>query len=251
MANVLDIPERGFRFIEGVFQYSAGVAALPGWRLERARFANPVKLHEGWERIEAHLKALNLPRTAFAACELRSPSAFSEEGFTRFNRGYFSVLEQWGITIGGLNPIARSNVCPEIDKPAEPAFHAFTYAVPAPSAPPSFLIAGSGESVEGQGTYRENTVAWRDLSTEGMRRKIHHVMGEMERRMGALGFGWHNTTATKVYTVHDIFPHFAREIVERGAARHGACWHFCRPPVVDLEFEVDCRGIATELVLPA
>ena len=74
-------------------------------------------------------------------------------------------------------------------------------------------------------------------------------MGEMQRRMSALGFGWKDTTAVQVYTVHDIFPHFAREIVEHGAARHGACWHYCRPPVVDLEFEVDCRGIATELVL--
>ncbi len=250
MANVLDIPERGFRFIEGVFQYSAGVAALPGYRLERARFANPIPLQEGFQRIEAHLTSLGLPRTAFAACELRSPSAFSEEGFTRFNRGYFSVLEEWGIIIGGLNPIARSNVCPELEKPAEPSFHAFTYAVPAPSASPSFHIAGSGESVEGQGTYRENTIAWRDLSTEGMRKKVHHVMREMERRMSALGFGWKDTTAVQVYTVHDIFPHFAREIVEHGAARHGACWHYCRPPVVDLEFEMDCRGILTEVVLP-
>ena len=58
------------------------------------------------------------------------------------------------------------------------------------------------------------------------------------------------TTAVQVYTVHDIFPHFAREIVEHGAARHGACWHYCRPPVVDLEFEMDCRGILTEVVLP-
>ena len=108
MANVLDLPERGFRFIEGVFQYSAGVAALPGFRLERARFANPVKLHEGFACIEAHLTGLGLPRTAFAACELRSPSAFSEEGFTRFNRGYFSVLEQWGVPVGGAPSARRS-----------------------------------------------------------------------------------------------------------------------------------------------
>ena len=33
-------PEAGFRFVPGVFQYSAGVAALPGFRLERARFAD-------------------------------------------------------------------------------------------------------------------------------------------------------------------------------------------------------------------
>jgi len=249
MANVLDVPERGFRFVEGVFQYSAGVAAISGFRMERARFANPVPLHEGFQRVEAHLASLGLPPTAFAACELRSPEPFTEEGFVAFNRAYFGVLEKWGVIIGGLNPVARSNVCPELDKPDCPSFHAFSYAVPATGAPPSFVIAGSGESAEGKGNYRDNTVAFRDLSVSGMRAKVRHVMGEMERRMTALGFGWADTTATQVYCVHDIFPHFAEEIVARGAARHGATWQFCRPPVVDLEFEVDCRGVMTEIVL--
>lgn len=249
--HVVDLPERGFRFIEGVFQYSAGIAALPGYRIERASFANPVLLEDGFARIEAHLAGLGLPRTAFAACELRSPAAFSEEGFTRFNRGYFSVLEQWGIPAGGLNPIARSNVCPELHKPTAPSFHAFSYAVPCAGAPPSFVIAGSGESVEGQGTYRDHTVAWRDLSPDGMLRKARHVLGEMERRMAALGFAWPDTTALQIYTIHDIHPFLANEIVARGAARHGATWHLCRPPVVDLEFELDCRGVAIEHVLAA
>ena len=169
MANVLDIPERGFRFVEGVFQYSAGVAALAGFRMERARFANPIPLHEGFARIEAHLAAIGLPPTAFAACELRSPEPFTEEGFVTFNRAYFGVLEQWGVIVGGLNPVARSNVCPEHDKPDCPSFHAFSYAVPAAGAAPSFVIAGSGESTEGKGNYRDRTVAYRDLSTAGMR----------------------------------------------------------------------------------
>ncbi len=251
MANVLDLPERGFRFVEGVFQYSAGVAAIAGHRIERARFANPIPLHEGFTRIQAHLASLGLPPTAFAACELRSPEPFTEEGFVTFNRAYFGVLEKWGVIIGGLNPIARSNVCPELHKPDCPSFHAFSYAVPAAGAPASFVIAGSGESAEGKGDYRDNTVAYRDLSTAGMRAKIRHVMAEMERRMTALGFTWSDTTATQVYTVHDLFLHFAEEIVTRGAAQHGATWQFCRPPVVDLEFEVDCRGVMTEIMLPA
>ena len=32
------------------------------------------------------------------------------------------------------------------------------------------------------------------------------------------------------------------------AARGGVTWHFDRPPVVDLEFEMDCRGVTEELV---
>jgi hypothetical protein len=249
MAEVIALPERGFRFVKGVFQYSAGVAALPGYRMERARFAEPVPLDEGFSRVQAYLTGRGLKATSFAACELRSPAPFTEAGFEAFNRGYFSMLERWGVIADGLNPVARSNVCPEIGKPAGPSFHAFSFAVPEAGAAASFVIAGSGESTEGQGSYREKTVAWRDLSPAGMRKKARAVLGEMERRMTALGFGWAETTAVQVYTVHDITPFFADEIVARGAARHGATWHYCRPPVEDLEFEVDCRGVRVEVVL--
>ena len=33
----------GYRFIPAVFQYSGGVAALPGYEIERVRFRNPVR----------------------------------------------------------------------------------------------------------------------------------------------------------------------------------------------------------------
>jgi hypothetical protein len=56
-------------------------------------------------------------------------------------------------------------------------------------------------------------------------------------------------TATQVYTVHDMHPTFAADIVAKGAARHGIDWHFCRPPVIGLEFEMDCRAVFEERVL--
>jgi hypothetical protein len=150
---------------------------------------------------------------------------------------------------GGNNPVARSNVCPEIDPPAAPGFHAFSYAVADAGAAASFVIAGSGESIEGNATYRERTVAYGDTSPAGMREKARHVLAVMEARMGALGFGWADTTGVQVYTVFDIFPFFADEMVRRGAARHGATWYFNRPPVIGLDFEVDCRGVAVERVV--
>ena len=61
---MIDLPERGFRFVEGVFQYSAGVATLPGYRMERARFAGPVPLDEGFARIEACLRGRGLLNTS-------------------------------------------------------------------------------------------------------------------------------------------------------------------------------------------
>ena len=61
-----------------------------------------------------------------------------------------------------------------------------------------------------------------------------------------LGFYWTDTTAVQAYTVFDIHPFFGAEIVRRGAAEHGLAWHFCRPPVVGLDYEMDCRGVAVE-----
>ena len=154
------IERDAYRFIPGPFQYSAGVAAKPGFALQRIRFMDPVPLAEGFTRIEAFMTEQGLPFTAFCACELRSPAPFTDAGFTAFNREYVGTLERWGIFANDVNPVARSNVCPELHKPAGPSFHAFTLAVPAPGASTSVGvgIAGSAESQEGPGSYRERTV---------------------------------------------------------------------------------------------
>ena len=138
----IDLPAAGYRFIPAVFQYSAGVAALPGFRIERVRFAEPIALAEGWRRIAALLEAAGRPRTAFCACELRSPAPFTEAGFVAFNRG--CMLPCWAVgacctRAGTRESLARSNVCPKLAPPAEPGFHAFCYTVPdgGGGAPPS------------------------------------------------------------------------------------------------------------------
>jgi hypothetical protein len=249
MSNVIVIPERGYRFIEGVFQYSAGVAALENYRIERVRFRNPVPLGAGFARIAEFLRAEGLPLTAFCACELRSPAPFTDDGFLAFNKRYAAVLAEWGILADGRNPVARSNVCPAIAPPPEPSFHAFSFCRYAVGAERSFVAAGSGESQEGNATYRERTVAYQDVSRAGMRKKAEHVMGVMQARMAALGFAWPDATAVQVYTVHDLYPFLADLIVTRGAASHGLTWHYARPPVIDLEFEMDVRSVTVERVI--
>lgn len=240
-----------YRYMRGVRQYSCGVAALPGYRLERARLARPLPLQEGFARVAAHLQALGRPLTAFAACELRSPAPFTEEGFRAFNDVYIGTLKTWGIYVeGGDNPVARSNICPELHKPASPSLHAFSYTVVDADAAPSFVIAGSAEAAEGKGDYRDNCVRLGDTSAPALMDKGRWVLGEMERRMAALGFSWDDTTATQLYTVHPIQHVMAQEMAPRGAARNGVDWHFNRPPVQDLEFEMDCRGVSRDLVLP-
>jgi hypothetical protein len=239
----------GYRFVPGVFPYSAGVAALPGHSIERVRFERPPPLAEGFARIRDILATAGRPTAALCACELRSPAPFSEAGFRAFNKIYVGTLAEWGLFEREVNPVARSNVCPQIDPPPEPSFHAFAYTTPARDAPPSFVIAGSGEVPEGHKDYFDHIVARGDVSAHGLREKARFVLDEMERRLSALGFGWHDTTATQVYTVHDLYPFLADEIVRRGAARAGLTWHFARPPVVELEYEMDCRGVRIERVV--
>ena len=250
MSDVIGCPASGYRYLKGVFQYSAGVAAEPGFEIERARLLRPVPLDEGFRAIEVHLATIGRPLAAFCACELRSPAPFTEDGFAAFNRLYVGTLTRWGIVRDEANPVARSNVCPAIDPPATPSFSAFSYTVPArPGGRPSFHIAGSGEVPEGRGAYRAHIVRFGDVSPEGLREKARYVLGEMEGRMNALGFGWAQVTGTQLYTVHDVHPILGDEIVRRGAAPHGLTWHFARPPVVGLDFEMDVRGVAREIVL--
>lgn len=247
MAMTVDF--HGYRYIPGPFQYSAGVAALPGHAIERVRFANPVPLIEGFRRIEAYLGAAGVPLTAFCACELRSPAPFTDAGFIAFNREYVGTLERWGLFQDDRNPVARSNVCPEIDPPSTPSFHAFCYVVPMLGAARSFVVAGSGELQEGTGPYRDKTIRYGDIGADAIAEKGRYVLSVMEKRMAALGTEWASTSGVQVYTVHDPYPFLATDIVARGAARHGLTWHFCRPPVVGLEYEMDCRGVATERVI--
>jgi hypothetical protein len=235
-----------YAFLEGVFPYSQGVVALPGFAIERARFARPVPVAEGFRRIADLLAARGRPRTALCAAELRSPSPFSVRGFGEFNRGYVAVLEDWEIFRDGRNPVARSNVAPEIDPPSEPGFHAFCYTVPAAPAAASFVVAGSGEWPEGS-RFPEDIVARGDLSPAGLAAKARWVLDMMSSRLHGLGASWDAAGVTQVYTVHDFHP-LVREIAAR-ARSSTLVWHYCRPPIAEIEFEMDVRGVSLERML--
>jgi hypothetical protein len=244
-----DFVAGGYRFIEGVFQYSAGVIALDGHEIVRVQFRRPVLLVEGFDRVEKYLRDACRPLTAFCACELRSPAPFSEAGFRMFNEYYVSVLDRWRVLRDGQNPVARTNVCPEFAPPSEPMFHAFCYTRPAGTTPRSFVIAGSGEVPEGRDNYRNYIVRFGETDSEALREKALFVLDVMERRLAALESCWEDTTHTQIYTVHNLYPFLSHDLVRRGAARSGFTWHFDRPPVVGLEYEMDCRAIAVELVI--
>ncbi len=245
-AATLDFPAGGYRYIPGVFQYSAGVAALRGFRIERVELLQPIPLAAGFGFIERFVTERGRPLAAFCACELRSPAPFTDAGFAAFNRHYVGTLERWGIMRDDKNPVARSNVCPEEHKPIEPSLQAFCFTREEAGASASFVIAGSGEAEEGHASYRDRTIRFGDTSPDGLRAKGVYVLDRMEQRLAAVGAAWRDTTAAQVYTVYDLYPFLADEIVRRGAAQHGLTWHFARPPVVGLDYEMDCRSVRVE-----
>jgi hypothetical protein len=239
-----------YQFIPGVFQYSAGVKPDDGFEIVRVRFRRPPALSEGFSAAADHLKSINRGVEAFCACELRSPAPFTEQGFLDFNKEYVGWLDTWGLTKDGINPVARTNVCPEVDPPKTVSMYAFCYTRPTSSKDGGgFVVAGSGEAPEGKASYRDFAIRPGDQSTEGMLEKCRFVLGEMERRMSALGAGWADATGAHVYTAYELRALMKREIAPRGAAANGLSWHFARPPVQGLDYEMDVRGVSAEVVI--
>jgi hypothetical protein len=245
MNELIPFQDGGYAFLKGVFPYSQGVRALPGYAIERLRFRQPLPIAEGFRAIEAHLEARGRPRTALCAAELRSPRPFSFGGFGAFNAGYVDVLRTWRLYRDDLNPVARSNVAPEIEPPAEPCFYAFCYTVPATAPADSFVVAGSGEWPEG-GRFPEDIVARGDLSAAGLRSKARWVCDMMQARLAGLEADWRAASATQVYTVHDLHPLLGDEIIARAGNGPGLTWHYCRPPIEGLEYEMDLRRVSVE-----
>ena len=79
--------------------------------------------------------------------------------------------------------------------------------------------------------------------------KVRFTTRQMESRMETFGAGWKDTTGVQAYTIRDFHPVIAEELVRRGAVRSGLTWHFARPPVIDLEYEMDCRRVTREVVI--
>jgi hypothetical protein len=250
MSSATSFDAGGYRFLPSVFQYSGGVVAQPGYEIWRVRFRTLLSIADGFNAIERFIRAAGRPLKALCACELRSPAPFTDGGFFAFNEEYVARLKAWEIVNGDVNPVARSNVCPEISPPSVPCFYAFSFTIETSNARPTFVVAGSGEAAEGlPGNYADRAIRRGEITPNAMREKARFVLGEMERRMELLGCDWKATTLVQFYTVHEFHSFFADEIVRRGAAQNGATWHFARPPLRGLEYEMDCAGIGRESLI--
>ena len=241
-----------YSFIKGISPYSAGVSAARGFEIEHARFLPALPLREGFATVDRHLKSLGRPRQALCAMELRSPRPFTFQGFADFNAGYVDILTSWEILRDGLNPVARTNVAPEVGGPAEPMLHGFSYTVPSEDSGVTFVVAGAGELPEGS-LDPHDVVRRGEDSLDALKEKVRFVLGLMEGRMRELGGDWGDVTTTDVYTVHDIHPLLKSDILPRlgAASQQGITWHFTRPPIISIEYEMDLRGVRREIVVDA
>lgn len=239
-----------YSFLKGIAPYSAGVVADAGFEIVHVRFRRYLPLKAGFDAIQAHLKRAARPLQAICGMELRSPKPFSFNGFNQFNASYIDVLKRWDILFDGMNPVARTNIAPEVNPPGEPSLYGFAYSIPSKAARRTFVVAGAGELPEG--SLDPSDVVRRGESSPGaIREKAKFVMGLMERRLRGLSAGWSDVTVTEIYTVHDIRPFLKDELLNRlgeGGA-HGLTWHYSRPPIESIEYEMDLRGCATELVI--
>jgi hypothetical protein len=242
-------PDPSYRFLPGGDPYSSGVVATPGWEIVRATLGAPVPWREGGAVIEAHLAGLGRPRTALCAIELRIPTPLTFAGFDGFNRGYRALLGDWGLLVGGDNPVARTNVAPVVGAPAAASLYAFAYTVPGAGGP-TFVAAGAGELRPGA-TGRAGIVRPDETSPAALREKAVHVMGIMQARLAGLGARWADVSAVDVYTPHPLHGFLATDVlaVMGPAAIHGIHWHLAHPPIAGLAYEMDVRGVRREIRL--
>ena len=243
-------PHGNYRFLEGIDPYSGGVVADTGFEIVHATCADWPAYRAGFSLIEAHLEGEGRPLAALCAVQLRSPEPFSFSGFAQFNAGYRELLDERGLLAGEFNPIARTNVAPEHDPPAEPVLYGFAYTRPCQHEWPSFVVAGAGD-VARQALDSERIVRAGETDVDAMREKAAHVMGVMSERIADLGVGWSQATLVNVYTVRELQPYLRDTLLEPmgKASGGGVHWHYCRPPIAGLEFEMDLRGTRCELNL--
>jgi hypothetical protein len=251
---LLENGKGNFSFIRGYGPpFSSGAIASAGFDVVHATFKPLARLADGFAAIERHLREAGRPINAVCGIELRIGAPLTQAGFDEFNRGYIERLKGWGVFVGEFNPVARTNVAPEVIPVAEPSMYGFYYTAPATGAArAAFVLAGVPEISSREGG-RAEVVARGDTSAEGMRRKTACVMSALQDRLDEMKVEWNDTSGVNLYTVQDVHPIFATELLPalKSASQRGIRWHYARPPVVGLELEIDGYSVRQELVLAA
>lgn len=251
MSDLVSHPVGHYRFLPGIAPYSCGVIADSGREIVHVTLQGPLPWRDGFDWVDQFLRDQGRQRAELCAMELRSPRPFTMQGFVEFNRGYCAVLEEWGVFVDGQNPIARTNVCPIDLDATQPFLHAFSFVRPNPALQRrTFIVAGAGELMDGT-LVNDGIVRRGEISPEAIAEKARYVGNVMTERVRGLGVKWEDVTAVNVYSVHPFHSLMETMLLPNltAARRHGIHWHYTRPPVLEIEFEMDLHGVATQWVL--
>lgn len=247
--QLVEIAAGGYRCLPGIAPYSCGVVSSPGFEIIHVTFQQPLPVREGFDCVATFLASEGRPKSALCAVSLRSPQPYRFAGFAEFNAEYAAILNSWGVFQGSLNPVARTNVAPVVSPPSEPVLYGFGFTRPCSTThAATFVVAGAGELPEGV-LERGAIIALGDTSSNGIAAKAEFVARLIENRLNGLGVGWRVVSKVNVYTAHSLNSPWPDWISRRVPllGLHGVCWHFSRPPIEEIEFEMDVRGTRTEL----
>ncbi len=248
--ELINNPRGGYRFLPGIAPYSSGVVAESGMEIVHVTLASPLPWQAGLCAVRRYLAQHDRTHHSLCAVELRCPVPFTIAGFVAFNTRYRALLQEWDLLVDGQNPVARTNVAPVVAAPDESLLFGFSYTRASSVERPTFVVAGGGELRAG-GLERRFIVRAGETSEDAVRDKARFVVELMRQRLDGLGADPAWLSTIDVYTAHDLRCALSDEIIPGlpAAARGGVQWFYARPPVCDIEFEMDMRGVGCELVL--
>ena len=213
-----------------------------GYHIVHTVLQAPVPFVDGFALIDTHLSAIGRPRAALCGVELRCATPYTADQWVApdgFNAHYIGIIRSWGLFVGEHNPVARTNVAPTVSPPAEQVLYGFSYTAPAALAGSTFVLSGAGESPR---------VRAGETGSEALREKLADVVNTLERRLTSLAAAWEAVTTINLYAAHDLYPLFEQEVLLRlgPAAVHGIHLFPSRPPIDNLEIELDVRAVEEE-----
>jgi hypothetical protein len=247
-AEFIDNGPGGYRFLPSGPVFNSGALPLPGHEIVHVLFSPWMPMDKAWGAIEHVLRQAGRPPQALCGMELRIPRQLTVEGFRAFNAPYIEQLRKWDLIFGEFSAVSRTNVAVFLDAPSVPSVHAFSYAALSDHKGATFCVSGTADIGPGG-----KIIAQGDVSKEGMKQKLEHVIGVITDRLAKLALSWADATHTDLCVSRDIGDLMETVVVPglQGAAARGLRVHFARPPIIDAEVELETRGVHRELVLRA
>ena len=247
---LIDHPWGDYRFLPGIAPYLCGVVSN---RL-RGRPRHPPSPRSLRSGLRGHRGPTGGPgATEGRPFGDRTPLALALflPGVRRVQRRICPVPGGMGLFVEGVNPVARTNVARRWTRPpsrSSTASRIRDLAIRPCCRPSSSPVPGNFP----RASWRPRASSGPEIPRRGALPPRHSLSWtSMENRLRGLEADWPGVNAIGVYTIHPIATMLPEIILGRAgaAATHGVRWFYSRLPIVGIEYEMDLRGVRTELRL--